>query len=404
MNSFRVAPVPGHILRHPTPEDADAVLAVIVARDVADLGRPDYTLEDLHADWTLPGIDPRLDAWVVPEGERLVGYAFLDDRGAALVSVAPDAEGRGIGTALRGAAEARAAARGEALVRQYVPVANEQARALLLEAGYWPVHHYFRMRIGLAAAPPPPAEVPVRRFDPERDAPPVHALVQDAFAQLEGNVPQTLDAWRAAKIAKRGWDPALWLLAEDDDGLAGRRAVRALGGRCRLRRLARGGAARPRPRSRPRAAAARVRGAARGRRRSGRAVGAGRECGGRAALRGRRHALGVVAGALGESAGPRRSAVAADRAPARMHRLLRRRRAERPRRRTKPDGTWDLYNGLAGPKRTWFGVWDHVRGNSGDPSVKLESYRADAPFEVPTDTLAEGTDPALSIPTVSDCA
>jgi hypothetical protein len=39
-----------------------------------------------------------------------------------------------------------------------------------------------------------------------------------------------------------------------------------------------------------------------------------------------------------------------------------------------------------------------------EAEVKLESYRADAPFEVPADTLAEGTDPALSIPTVSDCA
>jgi mycothiol synthase len=216
-----VALLPGHTLRHPVPDDADAVLAVIVARDVADLGRPDYTLEDLHADWTMPGVDPARDAWVVQEEERLVGYAFLDDRGAALVSVAPDAEGRGIGSALREAAEGRALERGEALVRQYVPVANETARALLLDAGYWPVHHYFRMRIGLGAAPPPAPELRVRAFEPERDAEAVHALVQEAFAQIEGNVAQPLDAWRAAKIEKEGWDPALWLLSEDDEGLTG---------------------------------------------------------------------------------------------------------------------------------------------------------------------------------------
>jgi len=24
---------------------------------------------------------------------------------------------------------------------------------------------------------------------------------------------------------------------------------------------------------------------------------------------------------------------------------------------TKPDGTWDLFNGMAGPKRAWFGMW-----------------------------------------------
>ena len=65
MNPCLLTLLPGHTLRHPRPEDADAVLAVIVARDVADLGRPDYTLEDLHADWTLPGVDPTVDAWVV---------------------------------------------------------------------------------------------------------------------------------------------------------------------------------------------------------------------------------------------------------------------------------------------------------------------------------------------------
>ena len=30
---------------------------------------------------------------------------------------------------------------------------------------------------------------------------------------------------------------------------------------------------------------------------------------------------------------------------------------------TKPDGAWDFFNGLAGPKQAWFGMWDHIRGN-----------------------------------------
>lgn len=30
---------------------------------------------------------------------------------------------------------------------------------------------------------------------------------------------------------------------------------------------------------------------------------------------------------------------------------------------TKPDGTWDFYNALDVPKRAWFGMFDHVRGN-----------------------------------------
>jgi uncharacterized protein len=30
---------------------------------------------------------------------------------------------------------------------------------------------------------------------------------------------------------------------------------------------------------------------------------------------------------------------------------------------TKPDAVFELWNNLAGPKRAWFGPWDHVRGN-----------------------------------------
>jgi predicted acyl esterase len=42
---------------------------------------------------------------------------------------------------------------------------------------------------------------------------------------------------------------------------------------------------------------------------------------------------------------------------------------------TKPDGAFDFYNNLAGPKRAWFGMWDHVRGNETDDSGRLKMGR-----------------------------
>ena len=208
-------------LRAPEPSDAEAVLGLIVARDIADLGRPDYTLEDVRADWAAPGIDLARDAWLAEEDGTALGYALLDDRGAALVTVPPEREGRGVGSALRAAAESRAVERGQALVRQYLPAANEAARAHLLEAGYWPAYSYFRMRMALDGAPPPPPDLPVRPFSRGPDDAPVHALVEEAMAGVPGNEPRTLESWQAAKIDKDGWDPALWLLHEDAGGLAG---------------------------------------------------------------------------------------------------------------------------------------------------------------------------------------
>jgi mycothiol synthase len=208
-------------VRPPDPGDAAAVLDLIVARDIADLGRPDYTLEDVQADWSAPGVDPALDAWLVEEDGLPLGYALLDDRGAALITVPPASEGRGVGTALREAAEARALRRGEALVRQYVPTSNEAARTHLLDAGYWPAYSYFRMRMDLAQAPEPPADVPVRPFSRGADDAPVHALVEEAMAGVPGNEARSLESWQAAKVDKEGWDPSLWLLHEDAGGLAG---------------------------------------------------------------------------------------------------------------------------------------------------------------------------------------
>ena len=207
-------------LRAPEPADALAVLDLIVARDIADLGRPDYTLEDVRADWASPGVDLERDAWIAEEDGVALGYAMLDDRGAALITVPPASEGRGVGNLLREAAEARAVERGEALVRQFVPTSNEGARSQLMGAGYWPAYSYFRMRMALADAPPPP-DLPVRAFSRGPDDAAVHALVEEAMSGVAGNEPRSLESWQAAKVDKAGWDPSLWLLHEDADGLAG---------------------------------------------------------------------------------------------------------------------------------------------------------------------------------------
>ena len=204
-------------LRPPAFSDAEAVLAVILARDVADLGTPDFTLEDLRADWATPGLTLEHDARIA--GSPVRGYAILlgDD---AVVIVHPEAEGRGDGTVLRRWAEARAAERGTAVLRQFAYGANDAAREHLRTAGYTPAQHYFRLRADLADVPGAP-DAALRTFDVEGDEAAVHALIQEAFSEIEGHEFQALERWRAKSVAKEGHDPSLWLLLEDEDGLAG---------------------------------------------------------------------------------------------------------------------------------------------------------------------------------------
>ena len=206
-------------VRAPEPGDAAAVLELIVARDVADLGYADYSLEDVKADWATPGIDPARDAWLVEAEDGPVACALLDESAAAMVTVPPASEGRGLGTTLRAAVEARAAARGEGIVRQHVPASNERARAHLLDAGYRLAYRYVRMGIDLAQAPDPPGLV-VRAFVPDADDAAVHELVEAALGEIEGNVPESLEAWRARHVRRNDFDPSLWLLHEDAGGLA----------------------------------------------------------------------------------------------------------------------------------------------------------------------------------------
>jgi mycothiol synthase len=210
--------MPGRI-RPPVVADAHSVLDVIHARDVADLGVPDFTLEDLDADWARPGVMLEHDARVA-EGSHgaLRGYAILLDDDA-VICVHPDAEGEGNGTVLRRWAEVRAAERGTSVLRQFAYGSNDGARRHLRDAGYEPVQHYYRLRADLADVPPAP-EVPLRTFEPA-DEEAVHRLVQDAFAEIEGNQQESLEQWRAKGLAKASHDPSLWLLLDDDEGPVG---------------------------------------------------------------------------------------------------------------------------------------------------------------------------------------
>jgi ribosomal protein S18 acetylase RimI-like enzyme len=153
-----------------------------------------------------------------PDGEIVASSLLIGDD--ALIYVHPDACGRGIGTALREHAEERARERGTAVLRQFIPTGNEAAAPLLLDAGYWPVQHYFRMRISLEDAPRQP-DGATRAFERDQDEIAVHALVQEGLSEVEGFIAEPLEVWRRQRIEKKRWDPALWLVLEDDEGLAG---------------------------------------------------------------------------------------------------------------------------------------------------------------------------------------
>ena len=174
----------------PTLEDAEAVHAVLRARDIADIGRPDFSLEDVLTDWQMPGIDPAVDCFVAEEDGTIAGYALVDRRGA-VVSVHPDFEGRGIGTALREAAERRLAERGQTIT-QGIVTANTGAVEHLRAAGYERKRIYQRLRAPLAAWRRRTDGVAVRRFDLDAEGEAVHELIEARLHRDRGQRPRAL--------------------------------------------------------------------------------------------------------------------------------------------------------------------------------------------------------------------
>src|SRR3954453_24146102 len=70
---------------------------------------------------------------------------------------------------------------------------------------------------------------------------------------------------------------------------------------------------------------------------------------------------------------------------------------------TKPDGAWDFFNNTAGPKRAWFGMWDHVRGNDKDDKGRLLMGRKGWFDETMRfyDQYLKGQKPAVKDPTLA---
>ncbi len=201
-------------LRPPTLEDADAIVALLCACDIADFGAPDYDREALLAEWAEPDFDLARDALV---GDGAYGLVLGTDIRAW---VGPEHRGRGLGGELADALETRARERGLAYVDQQIPRRDAAGRALMEARGYTFLIAYADLRLPDDAAAALPEPDGVRPYDPARDEAAVQDLLERAFADGAGRV-EPLDV-----LLDRAPDTSLWFVADAGGGaLAG--AVRA---------------------------------------------------------------------------------------------------------------------------------------------------------------------------------
>jgi mycothiol synthase len=201
-------------LTPPLAADAAGVTEVVAGLETSLYGPSTFTQADLEAEWS--EMDVERDARIVRDGDRVVGYCAVRERGELWRVegyVHPEAAGQGIGMLIASELEEEAVRHGVRRIQNNVLEADAAARGLLESLGYSPVRVFREMRIELEASPRPP-EWPnglrVVPFDPEQDAREFHAAQEEAFADHWDFTPHDFDAWSKLNLDSERFDPTLW--------------------------------------------------------------------------------------------------------------------------------------------------------------------------------------------------
>lgn len=193
--------------------------------------------KELEREWKAPGFNLEKNAWVVEIGDgHIVGFQEFNNRHAhaSLMGdgyVHPAYHGRGIGTAILRALEARAREEMQLaepdlriFIRNGMPIGDTSARELHENEGYRPIRFSWHMEIGLNQAPRIPAwpeGIELRPFVLEQHNRAVFETHEEAFSDHWGHTPGTFERWQHHMTSREDFDPSLWFIAWDGDQIAG---------------------------------------------------------------------------------------------------------------------------------------------------------------------------------------
>lgn len=229
-------------------EDIPAITAMLNAESRYLVGVDKYNEQDVRMDWGWGSADPEKNSRVLlaPDGE-LVGYEgfWSEDAPHGVLylwgRVHPAHTGRGLASHLLDWVELRA--------QEYLPLVppdqparlvfaihdiHQAGKQVVLEHGYQPVRHYFRMVIDFSeppALPVWPEGIRVRTYQPGIDDWPTLRLVREAFRDHWGHVERDeaidMDHWQQIRLEDQEFDPTLYFLALDGEQMVGFSLCRA---------------------------------------------------------------------------------------------------------------------------------------------------------------------------------
>lgn len=195
------------------------------------------TAEELAEAWKSDGFNVERDVFVVETQDgRVVGSEEFYNEGGhyklkADGCVHPQFRGLGIGSCLLEKVAERAQAEIELAppeARVFIQsLANNRDAAghtLLRANGYSPVRYYWRMETKLQEPPAPvslPETIELRPFIKDEHAMAVWQADNEAFRDHWGSHDRSYDEWSRAKFGNPNFDPSLWVVAWEEDQIAG---------------------------------------------------------------------------------------------------------------------------------------------------------------------------------------
>lgn len=190
-------------------------------------------LESLRSDWEHSETNLEKDTLLAFDGDTLVGYEIvfetLMEHAYCDGYVHPGYLDQGIGSHMLQWAEQRIhevqpAEGGAAYIRANINSIDRPGAALLVGHGFELTRHFWQMRTTMDVPPAQPVwpqGITLRPFDRERDGRAVHMAVEDAFADHWGHAPMSFESWADLLLNTDLFDPSLWVVAMDDEQIAG---------------------------------------------------------------------------------------------------------------------------------------------------------------------------------------
>lgn len=227
----------GWSTRRPTLDDVPEILKLVHASDIASVGEPDFTAEEVREMLTAPNTDPARDCWVALDADgAIVGWAYPHNatgeaRDFIEVYVWPE---RGVpalrpllALMLERVAE-RAAEFGHDpyTVRAGAIPTEKPWIDRLTDAGFTFLKQHARMTLPLDGVPPtppePPAGVTIRTVNPDDDAEMrrFHATIEEAFRDSDHRA-TSYETWREQLAGESSVAFDEWLIGEVDGEWAG---------------------------------------------------------------------------------------------------------------------------------------------------------------------------------------